>query len=347
MTARQQPAGARLDEAGGRLWRWEGTGAIEEFYSATTIISGGMPKHLEAWYAKEVAQLAYADVLAHGPHSRSSAIARRWATAGRAYLADLRASGMKLEKADETPEGLALRFLKGAADRIRDDAAAMGSDVHDAAEEFVLEHAREGARLYASTGELPVWDEPIAKKMKSFTDFLDDHRPIYLATEARTFNRSRSYAGQCDAFLRVKVPDDWTPPPWITRPFVWEQAGGEAGWLTLCTDYKSGRAIYHEVAVQTAAYRNGEFIGAPDRVTELEVPRCDGTAVLHLTPTRYVFRLLLADERPFRVFLFAREVFAWIREQGLVGTRTWLGEAVPRDVDDAPDGNPAATKEVA
>lgn len=329
---RMQPAGARLDEQGQRLWRWEGTGALEEFYSATTMISGGMPKHLEAWYAKEVAQLAYADVLSHGPHSRSSAIARRWAAAGRAYLDELRASGMKLEKADETPQGLALRYLKGAADRLRDAAAASGSDVHDAAEEFVLEHAREGARLYAATGELPVWPEHIAAKMASFVAFLDERRPIYIATEARVFNRTRSYAGQCDAFLRVKVPDAWVPPSWMSRPFVWEREGGPAGWLTLANDYKSGRAIYHEVAVQTAAYRNGEFIGAPDGVTELPVPACDGTAVLHLRPKGYTFRLLQADDRPFRVFLFAREVFAWIREQGLVGTRTWLGEDVPNEI---------------
>ncbi len=335
VSARQQPSGARLDEEGQRLWRWEGTGALEEFYSVTTMISGGVPKHLQAWYAKLVAELAYADVMSHGPNSRASAIARRWAAEGSRYIADLRAQGMKLEKADETSQGLALRWLKGAADRVRDLAAETGSDVHDAAEAFVLEHAREGARIYAATGMIPVWPEHIAPKMASFVRFLNDYRPVYLATEARIYNRTRSYGGQSDAFLRVKVPDEWSPPPWMSRPFVHERAGGEPGWLSLCTDYKSGKAIYHEVTLQTAAYRNGEFIGAPDGRTELAVPPVDGTAVLHLTPKTYMFKLLRADERPFRTFLYAREIFAWIDQESRVGTRTWLGETVPIDLADA------------
>ena len=335
MAARQQPSGARLDEEGQRLWRWEGTGALEEFYSVTTMIGGGVPKHLTAWYAKLVAELAYADILAHGPHSRASAIARRWAAAGRLYIAELRDAGMKLERADETPKGLALRWLKGEPDRVRDLAAAKGSDVHDAAEQFVLEHAREGARIYAATGMIPTWPDDIAPHMASFVRFLNDHRPVYLATEARVYNRTRSYAGQADAFLRVRVPDDWTPPPWITRPFVHERAGGEPGWLSLCTDYKSGKAIYHEVALQTKAYAEGEFIGAPDGRTELAVPAVDGTAVLHLTPKGYHFDLLRADEYIFRVFLFAREIFAWVNRESRVGTRTWRGEPVPTDLADA------------
>jgi hypothetical protein len=327
---RPQPAGARLDEDGGRLWRWEGRGYIEEFYSVTTMISGGIPKHLQNWTAKMIAELVFDDVERHGAE-----VLDHWAREGRTFLDALRASGMKLEKADETPKGLGLRYIKGAADRVRDTAAKVGSDVHDAAETFVLEHAREGARLYALTGELPVWSADIAPRMQSFNRFLGDHRPIYLFTEARIYNRTRSYGGQADAFLRVKVPDDWELPFWITRPFVLEQDGGEAGWLTLCTDYKSGNSIYHEVAVQTAAYAGGEFIGAPDGVTELALPRIDSGAVLHLTPKGYRFRVVGPTDRAFRVFLFAREVFAWVQEQGRVGTRTWDGGDIPTDLEDA------------
>ena len=344
MTARQQPIGARLDEDGQRLWTWSGTGALEEFFSVTTMISGGIPKHLEAHYAKLAAELAYADVLARGPHSRASAIARRWAAAGRAYLDEQRAGGMKLVRADETPKGLALRWLKGAADRHRDAAAALGSDVHDEAEAFVLEHAREGARLYAATGILPEWPEPIAERMASFVRWLNDYRPIYLATEARVYSRSRSYAGQADAFLRVKVPDDWTPPAWVSRPFVLEREGGPAGWLTVCNDYKSGKEIYHEVAVQTAAYMNGDFIGLRDGVTELAVPAVDSGAVLHLTPRGYRFELVGPTDRAFRVFLFAREIFAWVNEQTHIGTRSWLGGPVPIDVADALEASITASE---
>lgn len=327
---RPQPAGARLDQEGNRLWTWEGRGYLEEFYSVTTMINGGIPKHLQNWTAKVIAELVYADVELYGGDALD-----HWAEAGRDYLDALRDAGMKLAKADESPKGLALRYLKGAADRTRDAAAKIGEDVHDAAEAFVLQHAREGARLYAATGELPAWPDEIASRMASFTRFLADHRPIYLATEARIYNRTRSYGGQADAFLRVRVPDDWEPPTWISRPFVWERQGGPAGWLSLCTDYKSGREIYHEVAVQTAAYANGEFIGAPDGTTELEVPRTDSGAVLHLTPKGYRFELVGPTERAFRVFLFAREIFAWTSEQSRVGTRSWMGGPVPTDLEDA------------
>jgi hypothetical protein len=296
----EQPIGARLDEAGNRLWSWTGRGYLEEFYSVTTMIGGGIPKHLQNWYAKLVAELAYADVERHGADALD-----HWATEGRAYIDELRANG----RADETPKGLALRYLKGAAERERDAAARRGSEVHDEAEAHVLKHAREGARFFAETHELPVWPDEIAPKMASFDRFLRERRPIYLYTEANVFSRTRSYAGRADAFLRAKVPDDWTPPPWISRPFVWEQDGGPPGWLTLCTDYKSGREIYHEVAAQTAAYANGDFIGGPDRVTELPIPRVDSGAVLHLTPTKFRFEAVGPMDHAFRVFLYAREIF--------------------------------------
>jgi hypothetical protein len=331
VSTRLQPDGARLDEQGQRLWRWMGTGALEEFYSVTTMIGGGVPKHLQAWYAKLVAELAYADVERYGAGALD-----QWAIEGRRYLDELRESGMKLEKADETPKGLALRWLKGEPERVRDTAAEKGTDVHDATEEFVLQHAREGARIYAATGMIPVWPDDIAPHMGGFVRFLNDYRPIYLATEARIYNRTRSYAGKGDAFLMVKVPADWEPPAWISRPFVHEREGGEPDWLSLCTDYKSGRALYHEVALQTSAYSNGEFVGAPDGMTELPVPRVDGTAVLHLKANgQYRFELLRSDEYVFRVFLFAREIFAWVNREGRAGTRTWLGGPVPTDLADA------------
>lgn len=326
MTARQQPPGARLDGEGNRLWAWSGTGVIEEFYSVTTMIGGGIPKHLQAWYARLVAELAYTDVERLGKRAL-----RRWTSEGKRYLAEQREAGMKLERADETPRGLALRWLKGEPERFRDLRADEGEDIHDAAEALVLEHAREGARLYAATGELPVYPDEIAPRMTSFVRFLRDYGPVYLATEARIYNRTRSYAGKGDAFLKVKVPDDWRPDPatGIRWPLI------EPGWLRLAVDYKSGRAIYHEVAIQTAAYRNGEFIGHPDGRTELPVPATDGAAVLHLRPRDYRFDLLRSDDRPFRVFLFAREIFAWVSQEARAGTRTWNAGPVPLDLEGA------------
>jgi hypothetical protein len=168
--------------------------------------------------------------------------------------------------------------------------------------------------------------------MGAFLRFLAERRPIYLLTEANVYSRSRQYAGRTDAFMKVKVPDEWRPPEGsgVRWPLL------EPGWLSLCTDYKAGKAIYHEVTVQTAAYRNGDFVGGPDRVTELAVPPVDGCAVLHLRANgTYGFELLRSDDLPFRVFLYAREIFAWVQRESRVGTRTWTAGEIPIDAIDA------------
>ena len=304
------PAGARLDELGNRLYTWTGAGRVEEFYSVTTIIGMGIPKHLAPWAAKLVAELAYGDVLSHGPNSRASAIARRWARSGRVYIDAQRADGMKLAKADESPKGLALRYLKGQPDRVRDAAAQRGSAVHDEAETFVLSRIREGARMYAETGDLPDWHTDIAPHMAQFVAWLRAYRPRYIATEATVYNRTQVYAGTGDAFIEIPINGRWT---------------------TLCLDYKSGRAIYPEVAIQTSAYAHGEFVGGADRVTEYPVPKVDGTAVLHLTPRGYAFRLLRYDDAVWQSFLYAREIFRWAIDI----SKTALGEPIAQDVEDA------------
>jgi hypothetical protein len=305
------PATARLDASGNRIYTWSGTGALEEFYSVTTIISGGIPKYLVPWASKIVAELAYGDVLARGPHSRSSAIVRRWAAEGRAYVTAQRETGMKLEKVKLTDSrDMALRYLKGEPERVRDEAGVRGSKVHEAAEELVLAHARENARLFIAGEKLPVYEADIDPHMAAFVRWLNAYRPVYLATEATVYSRTGVYAGTGDAFLSVPINGVET---------------------VLCLDYKSGRAIYPEVAVQTSAYAHGEFIGGADGVTEFPVPKVDGTAVLHITPRGCVLRRLRYDEAVYATFQYAREIFRW----GVDLSRTALGDVIAPDLDDA------------
>jgi len=131
--------------------------------------------------------------------------------------------------------------------------------------------------------------------MASFVGFLETYRPEYLATEATVFHRAQGYAGTLDAIVRLMV-------------------GGR--WLQLVIDYKSGRDIYAEVALQLAAYARAEFVGAPDGVTELPLPAIDAGAVLHIRAdgTPAVPRLVRIDDAVFRAFLHAREVFRWRKE---------------------------------
>lgn len=281
------PALASTDErTGDRYYTW----GDERFWSVTTIIGGGVPKYLIPWATKAVADLVIPDVRQHGKRALD-----RWARAGaddvRTAQAEGRLTSIKLDKL--TPDELAARWIKGAADRIRDAAADRGSAVHASAEDLVLAQAREAARLYVDHEALPPYDPSIASHMNSFVRFLSDWAPEYLAAEATVFNRTEAYAGTLDSVMRLPLRG------WDAEP------------VTTIVDYKSGNAVYAEVALQNSAYARGEFIGSPDGVTELPMIRPEAAAVLHLTPKGYALRLVRIDDDVFDAFRFAREVYRW------------------------------------
>ena len=304
------PANARLDDAGNRLYAWEGRGYLEEFYSVTTLIDLGVPKYLVPWAVKLVAELALADVRQHGKRAL-----RRWEKAGRTYVAELQAAGaLRSIKAEKlSADAFVLRWLKGEPDRVRDAAAARGSAVHAASEDLVLASVREASEALVEGQALPEWPDEIRPRMESFVRFVRDFRPRYEAAEATVYNRSQAYAGTLDAVVRLP-----------------------AG-LTI-VDYKTGNQVYAEVALQLAAYARGEFVGGPDKVTEHPMPAIERAAVLHLAPASprnplgYAFRPVEIGEPVYRAFLFAREVARWRLETA----KTVLGQPIAPDPVDAP-----------
>lgn len=321
---RRQPATARNDEEGRRLYTWTGRGQVESFYSVTTILGLSVPKHaIVPWTAKTVAELAYRDVTApiglRGRRRGARALGM-WAKLGRAWVEEIQAGGglTSIKLAKLTDEELALRWLKGAGDRIRDEAGDRGSDVHAAAEDLVLEHVKEATkdgeliRLILHGKKLPAWPDAIRPWMENgFVPWVKAFRPKIVATEATVYNRTQVYAGTADTFLEALIE--------------------ELGWLRLCVDYKSSRLIYPEVAMQVEAYARGEFVGGADGKTEFPVPEVDGTAVLHLTAKGFEFWRLRHDEAVWTAFLYAREVFRWVIET----SKSAIGEQLLPDVEDA------------
>lgn len=282
------PPLAALDDQNRRFYTWPYPGG-NLYWSVTLIIGQGVPKHLVPWAVKLTSELALADVEQYGKRAL-----KVWDKAGRAYVEELRAKGMKLADAGKVPDDFALRWLKGASDRVRDAAAQKGTEVHDAAEAFVLEHGPEDARLILAGGPLPAWPENIRAHLENgFVPWVRRFRPEFIATEASVFNRRQAYAGTLDWIARLEVDD---------------------GSFVVLGDYKSGRDVYPEVGLQLSALRRGDFIGLPDGVTELAMPAIDRTAVLHLTPRGYGFRWVRSDDEIFRAFLFAREVFRFREE---------------------------------
>lgn len=289
------PVLARNDAAGDRLYLWGRP--PEGFYSVTTVLNGGVPKYLVPWASKAVAELVLAELEARSRHSRAASAIRSWTKAGRAEVARRQADGeltsIKLDKL--TPRELAARYLKGEPERIRDRAAEIGIDVHNAAEQRVLALMAATGRAYAAGDAAPAWPPDLTGHGESFVGFLEAYRPEYLATEATVFNRAQGYAGTLDAIVRLQV-------------------GGR--WLQIVLDYKSGRDIYPEVALQLAAYSRAEFVGGADGVTEFPLPMIDAGAVLHVRANGKpaVPRLVRIDEPVYRSFLHAREVFRWRKE---------------------------------
>lgn len=173
-------------------------------------------------------------------------------------------------------------MLKRAPWRKKEKAADLGTLIH-----AWIEAHRLGKPM-------PVCPEEVQPYLDSFERFIADFQPVYEATEASVYSRSQQYAGTLDAIVTLQLPLEETQ-----RRFI--------------LDAKSGKGVYPEVALQLAAYRYADFIGAPDG-SEQPMPTVDGALALHLSPAGYRLIEVQADEQVFRAFLYAREVYRWCSE---------------------------------
>jgi hypothetical protein len=189
---------------------------------------------------------------------------------------------------DRMDRSEAVDWLKRAPFRATDKAAAQGTDVHAWAEAHVL-------------GQ-PVPDPPahLVPYCNAFRAFLDEWQPEFVMTEATVYSRTHGYAGTCDFIARLP------------------------GLGVVLGDYKTGKGVYPEVALQLAAYRHAEFVGLPDG-TEEPLPTIDSCAVLHITPKGYEVIPVDAGPVAFDLFLTAAVVRDFCGPLGA----TLLGAALP------------------
>lgn len=200
----------------------------------------------------------------------------------------------------------AIDLCKGSPWRQRDKAADVGSTVHQIAELHVL-----GMPLPDESS----LDPAVAPVLVWFEKFLAEWNPTYELSEATVYSRRYGYAGTLDAIFTL--PD---------------------GRRFLC-DYKTGRAIYGEVALQLAAYRYADFIGLPDG-SEVEMPEVDGCVALHLTSTGYQLVPVEAGPDELKMFRFAQQVrwFVNDRSRQVLGAPMGLadlGDVLARSIEAA------------
>ena len=161
--------------------------------------------------------------------------------------------------------------IKGASARYTEEASNTGSMVHGALERHIK-------------GEKP--GDVIMTHLGYFKKFEDEWKPEYLACEATVYNKTEGYAGTFDFIALING----------VRTIV---------------DIKTGKSVYPEVALQLAAYANGEFIGRDH--TEFPMLDVEHGAVLHLRPNGYKFIPVRIDQEVWTAFRYVKEAFRWQR----------------------------------
>jgi hypothetical protein len=159
-------------------------------------------------------------------------------------------------------------FLKGIPNQKRDAAAVRGTEVHALAEPYIR-------------GEEIEVDENVRPYVEGYAAFIKDWDPVSVHEELVVASRTHMYAGTLDSIQDI---------PSLGRCLV---------------DYKTGRGIYGEVALQVAAYRYAEvYLDAEGN--EQPMPAVDRTFVLHIQPDSYDLIPIAADEFAFECYLKAQ-----------------------------------------
>ena len=182
-------------------------------------------------------------------------------------------------------------------------AAELGTQVHDAVEQYAL------------TGVRPDIENPeVIPFLDRFDEWAQVWQPKYIAAEAAIYNKTFGYAGTLDAIAEIDG-------------------------MKVILDYKSTRKSvdtngkptgpYPEAALQLAAYRHAELLATwrarrfekfrrryyllntAEEELGVKMPALDGAVVLHLTPQHATLHPVRADERVFEKFLHCIELFEW------------------------------------
>lgn len=190
--------------------------------------------------------------------------------------------------------------LKAIPWQKRDTAGARGTTLHDHAERI----------LRGEPFELPT-DDPLLPVVEAAAEFMDDWhiRPVLI--EAPVASRTHSYAGTLDLIAHYVRPD----------------TGHEGVGIF---DWKSGKAIYPEYALQLAAYSGAEFHGLHG--DEHPVPQVDAAFGVQIRADGYDVHELRSGPDVFAAFLAVRRTFDVVKAVRGDWKRPgsgWVGVALP------------------
>jgi hypothetical protein len=183
-------------------------------------------------------------------------------------------------------------------------ATQLGTEVHDACEQYVL------------TGIRPETDAEITPFLEHFDRWLQEFSPSYQGAEVAVYHPELGYAGTTDGFLTidgVRYIFD------IKSSRKHEDAQGKA-----TTPYPE------QVGLQLAAYRWARFaavwrprrmekfrrryylIGPDEQNMAPPVPEVDTGLVLHITPQGCNAHPIVCDESVFEAYLAVQDTARWL-----------------------------------
>ena len=182
----------------------------------------------------------------------------------------------------------AVDWLKGAPWRESERKMNLGSAVHAEAE---------AVQLGTPRPEPPL---TVKRFVESFDHFLEDFNPEIEMTEATVYNLAENYAGTLDTIMR----------------FRWGDLS-----VRLLGDFKTGKGIYPDVALQLAAYEHAESVLLDDG-TSVPMLAVDGAFALHLreydpafpADRGYSFIPVTTGQAAWDAFRFVREVMRWMED---------------------------------
>ncbi len=194
--------------------------------------------------------------------------------------------GERLATGDPAAVALIRHELRAAATAERDAAASLGTAVHDAA---------------AAGLTLDEVSSAIAPRLRQFYDWLAKSSAEILGSEFQCWNLELGYAGTADALVRLRDGSVWL------------------------VDYKTGKGVYGEFALQLIAYSMAEFVGEDgvvnDDLTAL-LHQISGMAILHLGGDGWEFRAIEADPATWSAFRGLLAFAVWMKEHGTADSIT-------------------------
>ena len=244
------------------------TAAEQRLWSVTTLIGAGLPKEaLIYWAANVTAERAYDD------------------------LTILQAFAAKEQRDD------ALAWLKRARFEQVKKAAARGSALHAAAEQYAL-------------GVTPDVEPHVMPWVVQYLRFLREFQPRFLASEAPIYNLTERYAGTMDGIVEIE---------------------GKTVLFDVKTHAKDeearSRPPYPDVALQLVAYARAERVGVDpaqrrnyngrryyvwnDAAAWVPMPHLDGAVCLAIGPNDYELVPVAIDDEVWEAFLAVRSVARW------------------------------------